>query len=281
MAEFRGLLERISEIRKSVPELTPIVEMDQSSLTINSLTQKIHVILNESHIQNKRILALGDFDMTGSILSLVGKPKDTVITDIDTRLAEILFELQMSYDAPVRFVYHDMRKKLIEVLSNQFDLIIAEPPPTKQGMELFLSRAINAAKENHNHDSKDQASIVFLTLPDDHSLFEHLKIIANKAYFTIENKWKIIEYGKSQEKGHLFKLRLGDDSTPVIIDHYLGPLYSFETTLDPQPWTCQCGNTVLVGKEGQVASLSLLYAQGCPNCRQRDVFKFASKVPIK
>ncbi len=273
-------MEDMSRMQEILPRLDPILEIDQRSLTWESLTRKAQIILDETPIQNIRLLALGDFDMTGTILSVLSNPKDAVVMDIDERLAETLFDLQMTFNTPIRFVYHDVRKKMIEVLSNQFDLIITEPPPTKQGITLFLSRAINAARRVLMSGNEHNPSI-FLALPKKDGLFEHLKTIATQAHITIQKQWEIIEYETRQEKGYLFKLRVENNSIPIIDSHYLGPLYAHEVVMEPQPWECQCGNIILVGKEGQVASLSSLQEKGCPRCNHRGVFRFASKIPIK
>lgn len=113
---------------------------DQAYITADSILRKLEIIRASGMLNERRVLAIGDSDLSATSIAIFGNPTEVVVTDIDKRMTDILFEANIEYDLPVRFVYHDMRMKIIEILKKQYSLIITEPPRSRAGIEIFLSR---------------------------------------------------------------------------------------------------------------------------------------------
>ena len=146
------------EILKSLIKIRdiPNEHLEQQYITSDSIIRRLRSL--KDLINNQRVLAIGDADLTATSIAIFGSPQEILVADIDRRMADLLFEANMEYDLPVRFVYHDMRIRIIEILLNQFTLIIMEPPESRAGIEVFLSRSMQCIQEGYEDN-------IFITIP--------------------------------------------------------------------------------------------------------------------
>ncbi|GAH04811.1 unnamed protein product, partial [marine sediment metagenome] len=148
----------------------PDKELDQYYVTKDSSVQRAFLVNPESY-NGKRIILIGDMDLTSIFIGMSSKPKDLAVLDIDRRIPEIVFKMRFDHKIQsIRFVNHDFRIRMIAVLQNQFDYIFLEPPMTKEGLELGLSRAVQCAKK----ESQTKIFLSFDIEQEKESLIESL-----------------------------------------------------------------------------------------------------------
>ncbi|MFW9853124.1 MAG: bis-aminopropyl spermidine synthase family protein, partial [Candidatus Thorarchaeota archaeon] len=117
----------------------PNQELDQYYITEKTSLKKA-LLVNPEEYNGKRIILLGDMDLIALSIGLMSKPKDLAVLDIDKRVPEIVFKMKFDHKIrTIRYINHDIRIRMINVLKNQFDYIFIEPPMTKEGLELGLS----------------------------------------------------------------------------------------------------------------------------------------------
>ena len=257
----------------------PNQELDQYYLTKESSLQRAF-LLKPNQYTGKRIILLGDMDLTSLCIGLISKPRDLAVLDIDKRLPEIVFKMKFDHKIrTIRFINHDYRLRTIAILKDQFDYIFVEPPMTKDGLELGLSRAVQCAK-------KDDTSRIFLSVDLKAEKNEFIKSLIHEMKLEIiEEKKDFNQYEYqtplSKNTSDMYILRVKDNSEETISHHYLGPAYYREVGNYPYPYLCKCGDILLVGEGGDFASVEDLQNKGCPKCQYNDKFLYNSSIKIE
>jgi len=272
-------LENIENLLNDLAgELSEKRDIDQAKITPDSIFKRINFMKEQNDLYGARLLCIGDFDLTGTLSSIFGNTKEVVVADIDERIAEILFEINFDYDKEIRFVYHDMRKKMIEILKNEFEIVITEPPPTIEGLELFLKRAIISVtplRMDHN-------AIIYISIPHKKEFRKTLEQLVKDSNGEITHRLeKINKYIDGREETDFYRIIYNQNKIPLGNEHYLGPLYSMEVSMKSQPWQCKCGETIMVGENEKYKTLKELETKGCPKCRYKGPFRFQTKIEIK
>ncbi|MHA1406313.1 MAG: bis-aminopropyl spermidine synthase family protein [Candidatus Heimdallarchaeaceae archaeon] len=276
-----NLITKITQVFTEVEQGRglPDPELDQYYVTRETSIQRALLEKSENY-DGKRIILLGDMDLTALTIGLVSKPKDLAVMDIDKRMPEIVFKLKFNYKIKqIRYVNQDIRIRMIAVLKNQFNYIFIEPPMTEEGLEVGLSRAIQCAK-------KDEYPKIFLSFDIEENKRDvinnlikkmNVKIIQHLSDF---NKY---EYNTSLNKktSDLYILEVNPDSKETIENHYFGPLYYRECSKSPQEYLCKCGEICRVGPGGEYSSLKDLEEKGCSKCNYKGTFLYKSSIKIE
>ena len=275
------LLEEIHTTFDTIKQFRgePNKELDQYYLTKESSLQRA-CLLEPDQYTGKRVILLGDMDLTSLCIGLLSKPKDLAVLDIDKRLPEIVFKMKFDHKIrSIRFINHDYRLRTIAILKNQFDYIFVEPPMTEDGLELGLSRAVQCAK-------KEQSSKIIFSFDMKNEKSGYIESIIQKMNLEIleaKKDFNHYEYQTPLDKktSNLYILQVNSDSEETISHHYLGPTYFRESGNYPYHYLCKCGNILRVGKGGEFASLEDLKKQGCPECQYNDKFLYNSSIKIE
>jgi N4-bis(aminopropyl)spermidine synthase len=154
------LVERLEEIAAARPEAD--VTLDQAKCTVETIARRL-IFLHEWHaFDGKDILFLGDDDFISvatvmpeflqdyfiSDASIARTPFSVTVIDVDDRILGKIGALARQEKArELRTVNHDIRQPLPPELLHRFDVIFTDPPYTVNGCKLFLSRAIDALRE--------------------------------------------------------------------------------------------------------------------------------------
>lgn len=271
----------INEAFYAVQELRgkPNPEYDQYYVKLETSYQRV-LLENPLNYDNKRIIFLGDMDLTSLSLGMMSKPKDLAVLDIDKRIPEIVFKLKFDYKIrSIRFVNHDIRVRMLAILRNQFNYIFLEPPMTKEGLEIGLSRAVQCA-------TKNTPSKIFLSFDIKKEDEEWIDRMVETMDLEIENKYldfNRYEYLTPQEKNtsSMYILRVKNSSKETITNHYFGPIYFRESKMSPKPFRCKCGAIYKIGEKGDFESLKSLENKTCPICNYAGPFIYDSTVPIE
>ncbi len=140
-AKLKGVLEDNS--------LNPKREFDQFFCTPNTSYAKAKILQEKGLITGKSIALLGDDDWVSAAIPLVDdKYQKITVFDIDDRLLAALETKHKELGTKsIQFVKYDARDDLSAQFTGIFDVVITDPPYTRHGVDLFLNRAIQMAKE--------------------------------------------------------------------------------------------------------------------------------------
>ncbi len=145
---FREMLEEIFEER---PAAEP--RWDQSHATIDTVLRRAELFIDHGYIQGKRILFLGDDDLTSLVSLLMVRQRfgeavlrgcSAVVVEIDPNLVEFIGEMALGEDLPLAVLQGDLRDGLPRALADAMDFFFTDPPYTPNGVDLFLSRGCQA-----------------------------------------------------------------------------------------------------------------------------------------
>ncbi|MCG3226727.1 MAG: bis-aminopropyl spermidine synthase family protein [Candidatus Heimdallarchaeota archaeon] len=257
----------------------PDKELDQYYVTKDTSIQRALLVDPESY-NGKRIILIGDMDLTSLFIGMTSKPKDLAVLDIDRRIPEIVFKMKFDHKIRnIRYVNHDFRIRMIAVLKNQFDYVFLEPPMTKEGLELGLSRAVQSAK-------KDSVSKIFLSFDieqEKENLIEFFIDKMNLEKVEIKENFNNYDFPTplGKKKSDLYILNVKPDSEETIPNHYFGPTYYRESNKFPQPYKCKCGENCNIGKDEKFHAITDLEESGCIKCEYKGPFLFESSIEME
>ncbi len=257
----------------------PDRELDQYYLTRDSSIQKA-LLLEPESFDGKRIILIGDMDLISLGIGIASKPKELVVLDIDKRIREMVFKMRFEYNIKtIRLVNHDFRIRMINVLKNQFDYIFLEPPMTKEGLELGLSRAVQCAIK----DTHTSIILSFDIEQEKDNLIEHYVDLMNLEKVEIKEEFNEYEHPTplGKKTSDLFVLKVKEDSKETIPNHYFGPLYYRESNVFPQPYKCKCGTSYNIGKDEEFKTIEDLKNCGCTQCDYKGPFLYESSIKME
>jgi predicted methyltransferase len=126
-------------------------ELDQCHCTVETKLRRVLMLHEADALVGRRILLLGDDDLTALALRAVVRrfgSTSTVarltVVDVDAELITFLRRALDGAPFQVECVHHDLRRPLPAGLVRAFDTVVTDPPYTEAGARLFLSRAAEA-----------------------------------------------------------------------------------------------------------------------------------------
>ncbi|MHA1203177.1 MAG: bis-aminopropyl spermidine synthase family protein [Candidatus Heimdallarchaeaceae archaeon] len=272
------ILEKIKAAYTEIQELRgkPNPEYDQYYVTFETSYQRV-LLENPLNYDKKRIIFLGDMDLSSLSLGMISKPRDLAVLDIDKRIPEIVFKQKFEYkNRSIRYINQDIRIRMIAILKNQFDYIFLEPSMTKEGLEVGLSRAVQCA-------TKDTPSKIFLSFDMDKEKEDWVNEMVNQMDLEIENI--LVDFNKydyqtpfEKKTSDMYILNVKNSSKETIFNHYFGPYYIRESKMSPKPFKCKCGALYNIGENGDFKTLKLLEEKRCSKCDYEGHFLFVSSV---
>ena len=139
---IHNVMEKLSSIRPSADRT-----LDQFSATVKTLIRRAEILSNLGHIQDQKVLFLGDNDLTSIAVACLEVCTGITVIDIDCGVLEIIERAAALEGLTVETIWHDTRKELEPRLLRLFDVCFTDPPYTESGVRLFTSRAIQTLKE--------------------------------------------------------------------------------------------------------------------------------------
>ncbi|MDP9351762.1 MAG: bis-aminopropyl spermidine synthase family protein, partial [Chloroflexota bacterium] len=141
---YHSVLHELTRMWTQRPEVD--VRLDQSFALPESNLRRVLFALDRGAILGKRVLFLGDDDAGSVATALVarelGSSPQVSALDIDSRVLGYL--RTTSGDLDVELIEHDAHKPLPTELQGAYDTVFTDPPYTLPGLELFLSRSLEA-----------------------------------------------------------------------------------------------------------------------------------------
>ncbi len=272
--DIRDAFSEIQEFRGK-----PDPDYDQYFVTLDTSYQRI-LLENPRNYDHKRIVFLGDMDLSSLTLGMIAKPRDIAVMDIDKKIPEIIFKMKFDYKIrSIKFINHDIRIRMLNIMKNQFNYIFLEPPFTKEGLEVGLSRAVQCAIK----ESDSRIILTFDNRTEKDGWIEEMVELMN-----LEIDKKIQDFNKYEFQtpfrrftSDIYLLKVKKDTKETITNHYFGPMYFRESTTSPKPYKCKCGKIHLVGEKGDFKTLSILEETHCPECKYGGPFLYNSTVNME
>jgi predicted methyltransferase len=148
-AGLRPLRRRLKEVADAAPP--PAVALDQCHCTLETKLRRVLALHEADALVGRRILLLGDDDLTSVALRLFVERygSETTIArltvlDVDPALVRFLRDALRGAPFPVECVEHDLREPLPSALKRSVDTVVTDPPYTTPAARLFLSRTTDA-----------------------------------------------------------------------------------------------------------------------------------------
>lgn len=149
--DFKETSKLIEEYQDYHP--SPNREYDQFTATVKTTAMRASLLNFYEDIKGKRLLFLGDDDLTSIAVANFKTAKEISILDIDDRISNIINSISNKNQLGIKVAEFDLRKPLPLSYLNRFDIVFIDPPYTQKGIKLFISRAIDAL-DRTNHVAK-------------------------------------------------------------------------------------------------------------------------------
>ncbi len=258
-------LEPVVRELASVAERAPRtrVELDQSHCTVETKMRRVLVLLEAGALESKRILLLGDDDLTSIAIRLVaeelGAPvKGLTVLDVDPAVVAFVRRFD------VASVVHDLRDPVPEHLRGTADTLFTDPPYTGEGATLFLSRAAEAT----GSPGRDVFLAFGAKRPDE--LLRVQRAIAVTGLTVrglVRNFNEYLGAGVLGGTSHLYHLATTSELRPLVEGRYDGPLYTGDFRDPVRAYRCRnCGAVERVGRGRAWRTIETRRDARCPRC---------------
>jgi len=97
-------------------------------------------------IQGNDILLVGDDDFASIAIALYGGFKSITVLEIDESIIEAINKICKEENFEISVEKYDVRHEFPEKLKAKFDTVLTNPPDSLEGMQLFVSRGVEALK---------------------------------------------------------------------------------------------------------------------------------------
>jgi N4-bis(aminopropyl)spermidine synthase len=133
------LLARIEQLVRHAPR--PKHELDHVAATPETVARRALVLHRMYALRGRRVLLVGDRDLTSLALALVDPTIEIAVADIDD---DVLAYIDQRPEAQgrIRCAFADFRLGLPPHLRSWADLAVTDPPYTPDGIALFVRRAL-------------------------------------------------------------------------------------------------------------------------------------------
>ncbi len=176
----KKLLEKFLEATKNRPEASQ--KFDQGSITPKDSVSRAMTIGKNSDVDSKKILIIGDDDLTSIALALTERTKEILVLEIDERINSFINEFAEKNSFNLKAIEWNVEKDLPKNLQKEFDVFLTDPVETLDGIKMFLGRGMQALK------GKDSAFYFGLTRIDagKNKWLEIQKMILNSGFIFTE-----------------------------------------------------------------------------------------------
>ncbi len=273
--EIIEIKEELQELFENRPQVD--VTIDQSKSSIDTSLNRAMLSLENHNLVGKRILCLGDDDLVSIALGFLLKKlfNNTIhpatkitVMDIDKRIIDYINDIAIKESLPIKCEYVDLRMPLENNFKNQFDCIFTDPPYTLEGMNLFLSRGIEALRDDsglaiyfsYAHKSPDFQ----LTMQ---KCFLSMGLIVSEVRARFNNYEGASIIGNT---GQMIVLKTTNITKALIKTPYKGALYTGELKETVRSYRCkQCGEIIKVGRSEEFNNIETLKSKGCYKCKSQ------------
>jgi predicted methyltransferase len=121
--------------------LEPKREFDQLPATPATMRRRLSFLSSRNLLRGRRVLLLGDDDLTSIAIALAGHAAHIAVLDVDEALLAVIARLAEEHGLRIELAWYDVRRPLPLQFESSFDLCFTDPPYTVHGFTGFLCRA--------------------------------------------------------------------------------------------------------------------------------------------
>jgi predicted methyltransferase len=226
-----GLSPLTRELSRAVRGGPPArLELDQCHCTVDTKLRRLLAVHEAGALVGRRVLLLGDDDLTALSLQLLVRDHGTrstiaslAVVDVDPALIAFLERELAGGPFPASCVEHDLRRPLPPELAGAFDTVVTDPPYTTAGASLFLARAAEALD--------DRGGDVFLSFGSRRpgTAMQLQRAIAEIGFVIQNISRDFNEYvgaGVLGGTSHLYHLTGTGELVDTMPESFAGPLYT-------------------------------------------------------
>jgi len=147
LSQYQEQIEFIQSIKDQY--IVPNQQFDHVGATALTAIKRAIYLNTQYHLTNRRILFLGDHDLSSIALALLRPDLELTVVDVDQRILQFIGQTAQEHNWNIHTHFADFRIEFPRSLQKQFDLIFTDPPYTAPGMDLFLKRALQASNQSH------------------------------------------------------------------------------------------------------------------------------------
>ncbi|NHK31678.1 MAG: putative methyltransferase [Asgard group archaeon] len=265
---INDLLANLREYMNLRPQ--PLTELDQAYGKPITAMRRALLMLQNGDLENREVLLLGDDDFTSLAIAILNVQAQITVIDIDDRLLDVIKKIANKENYKIRCIKADLRKPIPEELVKKFDTIITDPPYTKSGLTLFLSRATQAIKNEkskkiylafaHREPNETKAiqqiildhGLIIQNLLPGFNLYEGAEMFGNTTMLMV--------------------LETTDNIEIQISNDFLEEFYTGELNPTKRIYECGQGHEIVIGKTEKIKTIEELKEKGCPTCKDKTKF---------
>jgi predicted methyltransferase len=263
-AEWAGVLASLRRHTKAVPEggmrATPETNLRR--------TAYMHGL---AALSGKDVLVIGEDVSVSAAIALAGKALSTtgrlarrvVALHTDERALTRLRDIAVAEGAIIGLVTHNIYHPLPKDLQSEFDTVIVDPPYTLRHLALYVSRAVEACKEE-----KGQIFLSYRSLDPDERLSVQRTLLDMS--LSVEQLTPGFNSYADGALTDLYYLRLTEESAPLIDGEYTEPVHPAQEHPVLHTYVCSsCHSQVTLVSDDKAdiwAEQKVLNKAGCPTC---------------
>lgn len=151
--EQRGkVFDFFSKYREDRPR--PDRNFDQFWATEETVLRRATLLGNIPDISQKKLLFLGDDDLTSIAFTLLFRAERVTVVDIDSRLLQFLKMVAGEEGLPIETLEHDLRNPLPKSEFKRYDVVFFDPPYTPEALNTWFIRAMEATLEGGRNQTR-------------------------------------------------------------------------------------------------------------------------------
>lgn len=139
-------------------------ELDQGSMTPESLFRRLALMVHMGDIQGNRIVNLGDDDLASIAIALTGLAGSITVLEIDERIGEYITSVALRHKLPITVRLQDLTKALPRELAGTFDTFVCDPPETEAGLLLWAEKGLTLLQAGDAHAGYFGATVIEASL---------------------------------------------------------------------------------------------------------------------
>jgi predicted methyltransferase len=283
------LLEKMDTILEQRPQVD--TTLDQSLADSETNVARALLLYENGAIEGKRVIFLGDDDFSSlavGLLYLGITPEEPTllanslfVADIDQRILEKITQIAKAEDLSLSTVHWDYRQPVPQVLLNQFDTVVVDPPYSLNGAKLSLSRALSLLDAGIGKE----IYFSFAHWPPESMVNLH-QLFVESGVAVMEIMPHFNYYDGAEILGNetqLFRLVTTSKSHPLIEETatFTEKLYTDEMHPTIRFYYCtQCRKLIEVGSTSPIKTIENLKDIGCPYCHGHGPFQLDEKIDV-
>lgn len=146
MQDSVQLRQSLELVKRQTPR--PRRDFDQFTATTLTTAKRALLMAENGDLYRKKILFLGDDDLTSIACALLEPGVSINVLEIDRRLVSLIKEQAQAKRLSIRVKEFDLTKDLPREYLGKFDVVFTDPPYTPSGVGLFINQGILALKNS-------------------------------------------------------------------------------------------------------------------------------------